>query len=79
MAKRTYIGVGNKSRKIKSLYVGVNGKARSVKAVYIGVNGIARLCWKKPGLYKYSGNITQLDRAKSAMKSCRIRKYAFVH
>lgn len=76
MAKRTYIGVDNKSRKIKSLYVGVNGKARSVKAVYIGVNGIARLCWKKPGIYKYSGNITGLDKAKSDMASCKIRKYA---
>ena len=56
MASRIYTGVSNKAKKVKSIYIGVDGKARSVKAVYIGVNGKARLCWKRPGIYKYKNN-----------------------
>ena len=42
MAKNTYIGVNNVSRKVKKMYIGVNGVARKVKKGYIGVNGVAR-------------------------------------
>ncbi len=56
MASRIYTGVSSKAKKVKSIYIGVDGKARSVKAVYIGVNGKARLCWKRPGIYKYKNN-----------------------
>lgn len=46
MAKKLYIGVGNKAKKVKQLYIGVNGKARKVKKAYIGVNGKAKLFYE---------------------------------
>ena len=61
MATRIYTGVDGKARKVKRIYVGVDGKARSVKKVYVGVNGKARLCWRQPGVYKYTGNIDPLS------------------
>lgn len=42
MAKKWYIGVADKARKVKKAYVGVSGIARKVKKGYIGVNGVAR-------------------------------------
>lgn len=42
---KTYIGVGGKARRVKSIYVGVNGVARRVKRVYIGVNNVAKLVY----------------------------------
>lgn len=45
MAKRVYIGVGGKARKVKKIYIGVAGVARKVKKAYIGVGGVARLCF----------------------------------
>lgn len=61
MATRIYTGVDGKAREVKRIYVGVDGKARSVKKVYVGVNGKARLCWRQPGIYKYTGNIDPLS------------------
>ena len=46
MAKKIYVGVGDKARNVKALYVGVNNVARKVKKAYVGVNNIARLCWE---------------------------------
>lgn len=43
MAKTAYIGIDDKSRKVKKMYIGVEGVARKVKKGYIGVNGVARL------------------------------------
>lgn len=45
MAKKTYIGVGDKAKKVKKIYVGVGGKARRVKKAYVGVNGVAKLVY----------------------------------
>ncbi len=42
MAKKSYIGIGGKARKIKKWYFGVDSKARKVKKGYIGVGGVAR-------------------------------------
>ena len=42
MAKKWYIGVADKARKVKKAYVGVDGIARKVKKGYVGVNGVAR-------------------------------------
>ena len=64
---RGYVGVGGKARKLRAIFVGVNGKARSVKTVYVGVNGKARLCWKRPGIYKYTGTLPTLSVARSAL------------
>lgn len=46
MAKKIYVGVGDKARNVKALYVGVNNVARKVKKAYVGVNNLARLCWE---------------------------------
>ena len=43
MAKKIYIGVADKARKVKKMYFGVGDKARKVKKGYIGVGGVARL------------------------------------
>lgn len=45
MAKKVYIGVDNKARKVKKIYFGVGDKARKVKKGYIGVGGVARPFW----------------------------------
>lgn len=46
MAKKAYIGVDGKARKIKTGYIGVGGVACKIKKAYIGdTNGKARLCW----------------------------------
>ena len=42
MAKKCYIGISNKARKVKKIYVGVSNKAHKVKKGYIGVGGKAR-------------------------------------
>lgn len=51
MSKATYIGVGDKARKIKAIYVGdENGKARRVTAGYVGVDGVARQFFASGGI-----------------------------
>lgn len=42
MAKRAYVGVEDKARKIKKMYVGSNAVARKIKKGYVGVDGVAR-------------------------------------
>ena len=76
MASRIYTGVSSKAKKVKSIYIGVDGKARSVKAVYIGVNGKARLCWKRDGLYKYTGNIVDLSVGRYHLAATTVGNYA---
>lgn len=76
MATRAYAGVGGKARKVKRIYIGVNGKARNVKKVYVGVNGKARLCWMKPGLYKYGGTVNKLSEDRSELAATTVGNYA---
>lgn len=46
MARASYLGIGDKARKVKKIYMGIGDKARKVKKVYVGdANGKARLCW----------------------------------
>ena len=45
MAKKCYVGVSNKARRIKKIYVGVGNKARRIKKAYVGVGNKARLCY----------------------------------
>ena len=66
MAKRTYIGVSGKARKIKKMYVGVSGKARKIKKAYIGVAGKARLFFSS-GELSYYGTATPLSSARSEL------------
>lgn len=42
MAKKVYIGVSGKARKVKKIYIGVGGVARKAKSAYVGVGGVAR-------------------------------------
>ena len=76
MATRAYAGVGGKARKVKRIYIGVNGKARNVKKVYVGVNGKARLCWRRPGLYKYGGSVPNLSVARYELSATTVGNYA---
>lgn len=43
MAKKAYIGVLDKARRVRKAYIGVDGKARKVRKIYLGVNGVAKL------------------------------------
>ena len=42
MAKKAYVGIEDKARKIKKGYVGHNAIARKIKKGYVGVDGVAR-------------------------------------
>lgn len=59
MAKETYVGSDNKSKKVKNAYIGINNLTRKIKKAYIGVNGVAKqfyssgFVWKKYNI-KYS-------------------------
>lgn len=56
MAKKVYIGVADKARKVKKIYIGVGNVARKVKKAYIGVGGVARPFWSG-GEVAYYGTI----------------------
>ena len=43
MARKAYIGVNSKARRVRKIYVGISNKARRVRKGYIGVAGKARL------------------------------------
>ena len=45
MAKKIYVGVNGKARKVRKLYFGVGSKARKIKRGYIGIGGVARPFW----------------------------------
>lgn len=60
MAKRIYVGVTDKARKVAKAYVGVNGVARKIKKAYIGIGGVARPCFSS-GFLEYYGQITPLS------------------
>lgn len=56
MAKNIYVGIGNKSKRIKNIYVGISNKAKKVVLSYVGVNDKARLCRES-----YSIQITYIN------------------
>ena len=74
MAKKAYIGVGGKARRVKRMYVGVNGIARKVKKAYIGVGGTARPCFFE-GL-EYYGTATRLSVAMERLAATTVGNYA---
>lgn len=63
MAKRVYIGVGGKARRVRKVYFGVGSKARKVKKAYIGIGGVARPFWND-GTVTYYGAVTALSQAR---------------
>lgn len=75
MAKKAYIGIGGKARKIKRIYFGVAGKARKVKRAYIGVGGKARLFFSG-GELAYAGAITPLSQEKLRPSATNVGNYA---
>ena len=66
MAKKSYIGIDGKARKIKKWYFGVDSKARKVKKGYIGVGGVARP-FIGGGELEYYGTISALSKARSKL------------
>ena len=75
MARKMYIGVDSKARKVKQMYVGVESKARRVKKAYIGIGGVARPFW---GDYEisYYGKITALSTARQILGATSVGNYA---
>ena len=55
MAKKAYIGVGDKARKVKKIYLGISGVARQMQKGYVGVNGVARLFFENAFKVTVSG------------------------
>ena len=75
MAKKSYIGIDGKARKIKKWYFGVDNKARKVKKGYIGVGGVARP-FMSGGELEYYGTITPLSVARSNLAGATVGNYA---
>ena len=75
MAKKSYIGIGGKARKVKKWYFGVDGKARKVKKAYIGVGGVARP-FMSGGELEYYGTITPLSVARDGLAGATVGNYA---
>ena len=75
MAKKSYIGVDGKARRVKKWYFGVGGKARKVKKGYIGVGGVARP-FMSGGELAYYGTITALSEARSGLAGASVGDYA---
>lgn len=75
MAKKGYIGISGKARKIKKAYLGISSKARKIKKAYIGIGGVARPCWTG-GELEYYGIITGLATARYDFAGAPVGNYA---
>ena len=75
MAKKSYIGIDGKARRVKKWYFGVGGKARKVKKGYIGVGGVAR-SFMSGGELAYYGAITDLLHARDSLAGASVGNYA---
>ena len=82
MAKKAYIGVGNKAHKVKKIYGGIDDIARKIRKAYIGVGGVARPCFST-GLEYYGssadGAIEALSSAISVDASAVAGNYAIFY
>lgn len=74
MAKKSYIGIDGKARKIKKWYIGVDSKARKVKKAYIGVGGVARPFMSSE--LTYYGLATNLSKPKDGASGASVGNYA---
>lgn len=77
MAKKAYIGVSNKARRVGKIYIGVSNKARKVRKGYIGVAGKARMFFAY-GTIKYHSNYVQCTTANLNKAAASNNNYAFV-
>lgn len=75
MAKKAYIGVDNKARKVKKIYIGVNNIARKVKKAYIGIGGVARPCFSG-GELAYYGKIADMPTNYAPNEAATVGNYA---
>ena len=75
MAKKSYIGINGKARRVKKWYFGVGGKARKVKKGYIGVGGVARP-FISGGDPTYYGTITNLSVSRQYLAGASMVNYA---
>ena len=75
MAKKAYIGIDNKARKVKKMYIGVDGVARKIKKAYIGVGGVARPCFGGGELVRY-GTASRLGWARDSLAATAVGDYA---
>lgn len=74
MAKKIYIGVSAKARRVKKAYVGVNGQARRIKKAYIGIGGVARPCFSTGA--EYWGETSQPLAAAAVCRASSSTSYA---
>lgn len=76
MAKKIYVGVNGKARKVRKLYFGVGSKARKIKRGYIGIGGVARPFWiGEKELVSY-GPITAMSTVRFAHAGGTVGNYA---
>ena len=75
MARKAFVGIGDKARKVKKIYAGIASKARWVKKAYVGIGGVARLFWKD---YDWPDrvSVTALSVARSALAATTVGSYA---
>lgn len=78
MAKKVYIGVSGKARKVKKIYIGVGGKARKVKKAYIGVGGKARPFFTSGELAYYGRGTDLTYKASSGPAGATVGNYALI-
>jgi hypothetical protein len=74
MAKKAFLGIDDRARRISKIYLGVGGVARKVVRGYIGVGGKARPFFTT-GL-EYYGQITSLSSNRESLASTTIGEYA---
>ena len=77
MAKKVYVGIGGKARKVKKIYIGIGGVARKVKKAYIGVGGVARIFWSG-GELSYYGTAETLSTARHNIAGTTVGNYALL-
>ena len=77
MAKKAFIGVDGKARKVKKGYIGVDNKARKVKKAYIGVGGVARpFLSSEP---EYYGSIANLENVANQIVTAKTPNYTIMY
>lgn len=78
MAKKAYIGIDGKARKITKGYVGIEDKARKIKKAYIGIGGVARPFWSSEPVEWY-GYLDSVYRGSSTTVTITATPYKLVY
>lgn len=77
MAKKAYVGVSNKARRVKKIYIGISGKARKVRKGYIGIANKARLFFTH-GTLKYHADYVNCTTANLRIAAASNDNYAYI-